>query len=424
MPTQHAIPAQVLEAADPRFPEGRLMFSLITACVSAWLDPSAQERVASLLRASSPDWFLFHEEAEVHGVLPVVYAALAWNRELISAAARSQLSRAHDEQVRRSLRLTGELTRILQMLETAGVMAAPFKGPTLAAAAYGDIALRQYSDLDIMIRPSDWPRACEALVRAGYVPEYSVCGRRQQALLATGYECAFRHEQMRTVVEIQWALLPRFYAVHARTDDLLVRSRFNDVQGYRLRALDPHDLLLAASVHAAKHLWRRLCWLLDVVQIFRTQSLDWTVARARARQWGVERMVLAGFALAHRLLDVELPSPAGKWLRSDPAASLLAEEIAQHIVHNRHLDPESLAYFRLISKLREQPSARARFWWRLAATPSFGEWSLVQLPELLFPLYRGVRMARLARRAFTGKDGLRNGSLPGRASIRRATPSL
>lgn len=402
MSTPPAAPAHVMEANVRSFQEGSLELSLVVACVRGWSDTSPARQIEGRL-AASPDWSLLQQEAETHGVFPVVYAQLARVRQLIPLEVWSRLSRANEENVRRSLMLSGELIRALQILEATGVPAIPFKGPALAAAVYGDVALRQYSDLDILIRPSDWPRAREALVRAGYAPEYSVSGRREQALLATGYECAFIQEKLRSIVELQWALLPRFYAVHTRIDQLFARARFADWQGHRLRVLDSHDLLLAVSVHAAKHLWRRLAWLLDVVQIVRTQTLDWNLVRARAREWGVERMALTGFALAHRLLDAELPVPVAGWLGGDPAAAALAEKISQHIVQNRHLDPESLSYFRLISKLRERPSDRAKFFWRLAVTPSFGEWLAVRLPDGLFACYRGVRIARLARRALTRK---------------------
>jgi putative nucleotidyltransferase-like protein len=400
MSAPQTAPVQVSDATVLTLPQDRWAFSLVMACLRGWLDASASGRVADLI-GGCPDWSLLLQKAETHGVLPVVYTQLARNRQLIRPEAWAQLSSAHEENTRRSLFLTSELTRILRLFESAGVEAIPFKGPALAAMAYEDIALRQSSDLDILIRPSDARLAGETLLHAGYVSEYTVTGHQERALIATGYERPFVHKKMRCIVELQWALLPRFYAVHCQMDDLFARSGVTDVQDYRFRALDPHDLLLAVSVHAAKHLWKRLCWLLDVIQIARSQPLDWDLVRARAREWGVERMVLTGFALAVRLLDAEMPDPVVAWLSCDAAASAFAEELGQQIVQGRHLDPESQAYFRLMSKLRERASDRAKFFWRLAVTPSFGEWSLVRLPDRLFPLYRAVRVARLAHRALT-----------------------
>ena len=63
-----------------------------------------------------------------------------------------------------------------------------------------------------------------------------------------------------------------------------------------------------------------------------------------------------------------------------------------------NLDPESVSYFRLMTDTRERWRDRARFLWRLAVTPGPGEWSVIGLPEPLFPLYRVVRFFRLAQR--------------------------
>jgi hypothetical protein len=68
------------------------------------------------------------------------------------------------------------------------------------------------------------------------------------------------------------------------------------------------------------------------------------------------------------------------------------------MVAEEDLDPESMAYFRLMMELRERRRDRFSFWWRLLFTPGAGEWSAVRLPGPLFPLYRVVRLGRLAGR--------------------------
>jgi len=65
---------------------------------------------------------------------------------------------------------------------------------------------------------------------------------------------------------------------------------------------------------------------------------------------------------------------------------------------------ESLHYFRLMLQLRERWSDRARFAQRLLFTPSVGEWSVVRLPAPLFPLYRVIRVLRVARRLLSFQE--------------------
>jgi hypothetical protein len=52
----------------------------------------------------------------------------------------------------------------------------------------------------------------------------------------------------------------------------------------------------------------------------------------------------------------------------------------------------------LMLRLRERRADRLRFLSRLAFTPGPGEWKAVRLPVAFFPLYRLVRVGRLAAR--------------------------
>jgi len=52
--------------------------------------------------------------------------------------------------------------------------------------------------------------------------------------------------------------------------------------------------------------------------------------------------------------------------------------------------------------LRERWADRLRFLARLTFTLGPGEWEAVRLPKVLFPLYRVVRLARLASRFARG----------------------
>jgi len=48
--------------------------------------------------------------------------------------------------------------------------------------------------------------------------------------------------------------------------------------------------------------------------------------------------------------------------------------------------------------LRERPSDRWRYLWRLIWTPGSGDVDALTLPGFMFPLYHGVRGARLLRK--------------------------
>ena len=102
--------------------------------------------------------------------------------------------------------------------------------------------------------------------------------------------------------------------------------------------------------------------------------------------------------LANRLLGAAIPAAAQAALPDDSAALELVEEIESHIVSESSDNVESVSYFRLMMRLRERPADRRRFLQRLVFTAEPGEWQAVHLPAPLFPLYRLVRLSRLAAR--------------------------
>jgi hypothetical protein len=164
------------------------------------------------------------------------------------------------------------------------------------------------------------------------------------------------------------------------------------------RTLRAQDLLLVLCVHAAKHVWVQLSWLCDIAQLAKSPQLDWNAIQDDARHLGIERIVSLNLLLAHKLLGAPLLPQIQKRLRDDPPTTLLADEMRRIIEHSTHYNTESIAYFRLMMRLRERRRDRARLLWRLTFTPSVSEWSAVRLPKHLQPLYHLVRLSRLAKR--------------------------
>jgi hypothetical protein len=158
------------------------------------------------------------------------------------------------------------------------------------------------------------------------------------------------------------------------------------------------DLLLVLSAHAAKHVWGRLVWLCDIARIMGLPTLDWTWIASQAKSLGIVRILRVTMFLANRLLSATIPPATQASLPEDPGAAALVDEIQTHIASEAVFNVESPAYFRLMMRLRERPLDRLRFLRRLALTPGPSEWQAVRLPAPLFPLYRLVRLSRLAAR--------------------------
>jgi hypothetical protein len=395
MPSVNTCPAAVIlesESGGDFPPE----FALLLACSTLRTDGTRQAEI-SRLSESGLDWPRVLELGEHHGVLPLVHQALEETKAQVPPEVRLALDARCEENVRRSLRFTAELFRVLDCLQSAGVPAMPYKGPVLAQIAYGDLARRDFSDLDVLVPREEVLRAKEALRSLGYAPAARFSAAEERAYLATGYEYTFDGPAGANLLEIQWDIVPRFYSVDFRMHEFFTRAVEVELAGRRVKSLAPEDLLLALCVHAAKHAWIRLCWLRDIAGVTSALTIDWDAMGRRAGRLGIRRILGVSLALAQRLLGADMAPAMRACLAADPQVRRLCAQIIGRIPAGE-CNTESPDYFRLMLRLRERVLDQMHFAMRLAFTPSVGEWKLVRLPAPLFPLYRGIRLFRLAKK--------------------------
>jgi hypothetical protein len=334
--------------------------------------------------------------AEDHGISSLLYQKLAGLGDAVPSGALEMLRRQYETNVHKSLFLARELMRVLDLLDGLGIEVIPYKGVVLSEVYYGDIAMRAAGDIDLFIRRHDLGRIKEAVRELGYTPRVAIPKDAEKDYIASGYECSFDSPVGKNLLEVQWALQPRFYAVDYDMDGLFERAVKVTVGGRCLETPGAEDLLLVLAVHAAKHVWRRLIWLCDIAQILKRVKLDWDHLQKRAREVGIERILHVSLLLANRFLGTEIP------VEIEPAARGFVEEIAGSVAAGVIYEEQKVAYFRLMMRLRERRADRVRFLARLTFTPGPGEWETVRLPRSLFPFYRVVRMVRLAGRLAGG----------------------
>jgi hypothetical protein len=365
----------------------------------AAVSPSSSKNLVRLRElGEGVRWSVLFDLAEHHGVQPLLYQALSRTQDLVPDGDMRRLARLYQTNLHRALLLARELIHVQQQLKQNNIESLSYKGIALAESFYSDIALRQAGDIDLLIRPQDFFQVRDALRELGYAPQSPFSPPHPRASLKWGYECVFDGPAGRNLLEVKWRILPRFYALDFDYESLFRRAVPVHVAGYAMKTPSPEDLFLILCVHAAKHVWGRLIWLCDVARIMHLSQLNWTWIGAQSKDLGITRMVRVTLRLISRLLEIDIPPAAESNLSPDEQAGALAREIEPHIPSMTDYDVESVAYFRLIGRLRERWRDRARFSARLLLTPGSGEWAAVRLPEPLSPLYRLVRLARVASR--------------------------
>jgi len=311
----------------------------------------------------------------------------------------------------RNLFLTGELLRLLNAFEAQEIPAVPYKGPALAAFVYGNLALRKFNDLDILVHPRDVPKAKKALASMGYQAQYRLSRAQEAAFLRSQREQSFRRDDEKSIVDLHWGFAERHFLP---LDAERLWERLNPIPlgGNVVSNLSPEDILLILCAHGSKHVWERLKWICDVAQLIRVcqEELGWEQVMARARALGSERMLLLGLFLASDLLGAALPESVSQRVRADPTVKALAERTREQLFRetdrsaNLFLEGRegAPAFHTLHLKVRERLRDKIRYGLRKATTLTGEDWELLTLPKVLFPFYYVLRTVRL-----TGKYGRR-----------------
>lgn len=384
------------ESSAQRAARARPEVELLLCCARARVDAARAARIRELV-VGDLDWEYLLRLAARHGLQPLLY----WQLNDVCApdvpGAHLQRLRAAFQRISAfNIFLTSELQKLLSLFAAQGIAAMPYKGPALAVEIYDNIALRQFSDLDILVRPADVPRARDILLHEGYEPLPALTVAQQAVLLRMQCNLPFTRERKRLVVELHWAVSARHFARPFAPDDIWTRSSTGKLNGTDINCPAIEDLLLALCVHGSKHLWERLAWVCDIAGLIeKHQDIKWTILLTQARATGSERMLLLGLCLAADLLDAELPDEARQSLHADPEITALAADVMRDLF-TPELTPSGLAgYFRFQLKARRRFRDKVNYL-RFILTPTEEDLAQLSLPapfNFIYYLLRPFRMA-------------------------------
>jgi hypothetical protein len=338
-------------------------------------------------------WSRLFDQAEAHGVLPLAarsLAALGWPD--VPAQVRAAFEAARRINAARNALVARALVRVLEGLGSAGVPVIPLKGVALSESLYGDAALRVSADLDVLVPRECVARAWTVLRELGYVMaahEERVDASELDLLLESNIEYAFASpEAAGCPVELHWGIAWRWPHSAPAIADLWADARPRPFLGAPAHALGPEWELLYLAVHAARHRWESLKWLVDIHEVCRRGGLDWEKVWAKADRFGLTEVLQISLQASAALFDTPLPSspPARAlpgWLDLFPATPD-ALDIWQGALYP--------------ARLFARPSEKVGYLARVLLVPTLAERRLIRLPPRLRALYYPLRPLRLGGR--------------------------
>jgi hypothetical protein len=369
-------------------PEVELMLRCARTCST----PQMRVRIREIA-TQDIDWQAFLQLATSHGVRPLIYQSLhstCW--EALPEAARHELSHFYAANSAKNRFLAGELLHILQLFEAQDIVVVPFKGPVLAAVVYGDLALREFADLDILIRERDIPKAREILSNQGYQSNLA------NALITPDVNVDELYSASTGIsIELHWQFSPRRFVPSLSAEHVWNGIEPVVILGRSIWSFSSQNMFLFLAFHGGKHCWSSLKWLCDLAEFIRSNpGLDWPGLFNRAEALGAARTCRLGIHLAAELLQAEVPTSVASVVQEDAQIRRFAEEVRLRILEARDVDPIEGQIFNL--KLKERFSDKVRYVFLQCTMYSGEEERFLSLPSSLSFVYIFIRPIWLLRR--------------------------
>jgi hypothetical protein len=349
------------------------------------------------------DWPRLVRAALEHGVMPHLHlAAKQIGAPAVPPEILEQLRERFQANARLNLSRAGELLRVLALFEAHGISAVPLKGPVLAMLLHGTLAMRQFTDLDLLVPTGQLTRAEELLGTLGY----DVREAGETSVTAT-----WVGDQGRIDVDLHWALADHRYSFPLTQD--AVRRRMQRVPFMHTTVSQPavDDQLILLISHPAKHCWSRLGWLADVAAFIRANQthLDWDELLRHATALRGRRLLLLGLHLTGALLWSPVPRDVADRAAADMAVTRLVPDLCSRMLVTPGDTPRHTGSYGLVDagllyvRSREHVADKVPYllylvrlccqWWSI--TPNERDRAVVALPQSLAFLYVAIRPFRL-----------------------------
>lgn len=315
-------------------------FEVLLQIARPVLMPANRERLRALLEGPL-DWNRLHLLASRHRLGMFLFRHVDSSMPVpIPRSVYAGLWRSYEDNARANHARVAELLQVIALLEDSGVPVIAYKGPVLAAQLYADVSMREFEDLDLLVRAHDVPRAKEVLCERLYdlADAFDPAAESYMYRSRPFYHRSFKHRATGALLEMHWKT-DAYFPVEQSSDAWWSRRPSITLAGKSIATFDATELLLLLCLHYAKHQGHRLGWLVEITQLIEAAAIDWDRFDAEASRLRCRRRVAIALLLSADMLGADVPPAVLARERSHHNVRLAAEAIRTRLVE---LEPDEL----------------------------------------------------------------------------------
>jgi hypothetical protein len=304
------------ESPDNLTPEQELLVE----AARIHLDQEAESRLRELL-VTSLNWGRVLSDAERFGLQPLLLRHIHEVKlsSVVPAPARDVLEGKTRTAAIRSLTVSAQIRRILEIMNKKKVPIVLLKGAFLSHTLYGDFALRPMSDIDILCREEDMNTVRDELMRIGIYRQ----GCSQSPLFEQVFGDSRTHlpgfidlSGKNVMVEVHVSIIPGAFRNPRFMDGVWKEVSLSSLDGVPFYHLSPEHQLIHMCLHLYHHMTVSraiaLYWFCDLHEWIRSheQVLDWDSVCNRSNAFGLTPRIYSVLNLMKQEWRTPVPETA------------------------------------------------------------------------------------------------------------------
>jgi len=371
--------------------QGTQLMNKIKNQTNAWMHPEAEfilaassidpgsHKIQRMKQLAKPDldWPLFWKLALDHRVLPIVYKSIKdLNLPHVPLFLWDDLKSLLLKNTVKNLQLLSFQCALSDLFQKNNIPMIPLKGLMTAQYIYGDISLRVFSDIDLLIRKKDALKAYHLLEKNGFVPELKLDHKQLIKYLDDEDNLAFHNKKTGVLLELHWELSGLYLDHPIYFETLEHRLVSLTIKKHRFSHLSSEDLLIYLCIHGLKHGWDHLEHVLSVSELIQKKHLDWKLIVQLSENWKCRKLLYLGLYLASTLFEVPLPTFIANQIKKNTTILRSGSLIIKKLISSEPKSSEIPMRFSNIHFLmKDSPKGKLNHIIKLLFRPTKKDWS-------------------------------------------------
>jgi hypothetical protein len=284
----------------------RLYFNTIT-----------RKEVVAFITETTVNWQLLYKITRAHGLRSFVHFIIKQHAITAAPQFEGRLQKSYDKIRHQNLTMAIAASKIISDLKERGIVIIPYKGPFFAHSYYGDIALRESTDLDFLVAPNDVDEIENYFISNNYSAKTTVPKAYLKYYKRHFKDIVYRTPGTRDAfsVEMHWRLMEKFSGDYPAYDFFLPHLQPNAIGGLKVNKLSPtYDLIAIISNHFVKDMSTKFKYMVDVACLIHKEGavIDKQILYNTATRYGFKKRLQTGLALTENLLGVKIGNEPGE----------------------------------------------------------------------------------------------------------------